>query len=190
MRMLDSLAERPVIAAVRHQPDLPEALVSPVTVVFLLSATVFNLAEAVDRVRQAGKMVLVHFDMVQGIAKDAYGMQFVTQQAHPDGVITTRANLVTEARSHGLLVVQRTFLLDSQSAHTGIDMVKDARPDVLEILPGIIPSEIQEMVRKINIPVIAGGLVKSKAQCYAALRAGAVGVSTSRKELWNADLRR
>lgn len=188
MQMLEALAAQPVIAAVRQKKDLAGALASSVSIVFLLAGDLFTLPEVVGQVKRAGKIVFVHFDMVQGASKDAAGMNFMARSAAPDGIITTRANLVVEAKSCGLLTVQRTFLLDSQSVHTGIDLVKEAKPDILEVLPGVVPSEIQEVVRRIRVPLIAGGLIRSKSQCYAALRAGAVGVSTSTSELWNAAL--
>lgn len=183
-RVIGLLRECPVIAAVRHLRDLPRALGSHVGVVFFLTGTVFNIGDAVARTRQAGKLAFVHFDLLQGLSRDGYGMQYLAQQVGPDGIITTRANLVGEARTLGLIAVQRTFLLDSQSVNTGIELIKEARPDILEVLPGIIPSEVLEIVRRITIPLITGGLVKTKAQCHAALRAGAIGISTSQQDLW------
>jgi len=152
--------------------------------VFFLTGTMFNIGDAVAQTRRAGKLAFIHFDMLQGLSRDSFGMQYVARQVQPDGIITTRANLVGEARVHGLVTIQRTFLLDSQSVSTGIELVKEARPDILEVLPGIIPSEVQEIVRKISIPLITGGLVKTKSQCHAALRAGATGISTSHQDLW------
>ncbi|MHB9144753.1 MAG: glycerol-3-phosphate responsive antiterminator [Symbiobacteriia bacterium] len=183
-QMLAALAENAVIAAVRNERDLAEALAAPVRIIFILASSIFSLPATVETVHRAGKLVLAHVDMVQGISRDGYGVQLVAQNAHPDGVISTKVGLVAEARNRGLLAVQRSFLLDSQSLTTGIELIRDARPDIIEVLPGIIPSEIQELVRKIRVPLIAGGLIRTKAQCHAALRAGAAGVSTSRRELW------
>jgi len=144
----------------------------------------FDIGDAVAQTRRAGKLAFIHLDMLQGLSRDSYGMQYVAQQVHPDGIISTRANLMGGARVHGLITIQRTFLLDSQSVSTGIELVKEARPDILEVLPGIVPSEVQEIVRKITIPLITGGLIKTRAQCHAALRAGATGISTSHQDLW------
>lgn len=182
--MLAALAENAVIAAVRNERDLAEALAAPVRIVFVLTSNIFSLPATVEAVHRAGKLVLAHVDMVQGISRDGYGVQLVAQNACPDGVISTKVGLVAEARNRGLLAVQRSFLLDSQSLTTGIELIREARPDIIEVLPGIVPSEIQELARKIQVPLIAGGLIRTKAQCHAALRAGAVGVSTSRRELW------
>ena len=181
---LKAVEQHPVIAAIRHLRDLPAVLESPVAVVFFLAGTIFNMGSAVAQARQSGKIAFVHVDMLHGLSKDDYGLQYLAETIRPDGIITTRNNLVSAARNYGLLTVQRTFLLDSQSVATGIQLVREAKPDVLEVLPGIIPGEIQEIVRKIKIPLITGGLIKTRAQCRAALRAGASGVSTSRQDLW------
>jgi len=184
-RIIRALEERPVIAAVRHLQDLPPALESPAGIIFFLTGNIFNIPGAVAQAREAGKLVFLHVDMLQGLSRDDYGIRYLTENVGPDGIITTRSSLVAAARSHGLMTIQRTFLLDSQSVATGIQLVREAKPDVLEVLPGIIPSEVQEIVKKIKIPLITGGLVKTKGQCYAAFRAGASGVSTSRQELWD-----
>lgn len=183
-RFLEALEQRPVIAAIRNMRDLPVALQSPVPVVFFLAGTIFNLSDAVAQVRNSGKLAFVHIEMLQGLSKDDVGLQYLASAIRPDGIITTRSSTVAAARERGLLTVQRTFLLDSQSVATGIQLVREGKPDVLEVLPGIIPGELQEIVRKIKIPLITGGLIKTVAQCRAALRAGASGVSTSRQDLW------
>ncbi|MGE5589328.1 MAG: glycerol-3-phosphate responsive antiterminator [Bacillota bacterium] len=183
-RIVQVLEGRPVIAAVRHLPDLAPALESPVGIIFLLTGTIFNMPDAVARARQAGKLTFVHLDLIQGLSRDDYGVRYLADNVAPDGIITTRNSLVASARGRGLLTVQRTFLLDSQSVASGIHLVNESKPDVLEVLPGIIPGEVQQIVRKIRVPLITGGLIRTRAQCSAAMRAGAAGVSTSCQELW------
>ena len=58
------------------------------------------------------------------------------------------------------------------------------RPDFIEILPGIIPTVIQEIVEKSSVPVIAGGLIRSKQDVMQALRAGVTAVSTTASDVW------
>ena len=54
----------------------------------------------------------------------------------------------------------------------------------MEILPGIIPTIIREITEKTDIPLIAGGLIRSKQDVIQALQAGAIAVSTSCQEVW------
>ena len=59
------------------------------------------------------------------------------------------------------------------------------RVEVPEILPGIMPRVITEISTRTRVPVIAGGLLRDKADVMAAMRAGASAVSTSAPELWD-----
>ena len=51
-------------------------------------------------------------------------------------------------------------------------------------MPGVIPKALRPFSRQ-EIPVIAGGLIETKQEVTAALFAGAIAVSTGKKELWN-----
>ena len=56
--------------------------------------------------------------------------------------------------------------------------------DLIEILPGVMPKIISRITGMINIPVIAGGLISDKEDVISALDAGAVAVSTTKREVW------
>ena len=57
------------------------------------------------------------------------------------------------------------------------------KPDFVEILPGILPRIITEISTQTPVPIIAGGLLRDKADVIAAMRAGAAAVSTSAPSL-------
>ena len=67
---------------------------------------------------------------------------------------------------------------------TGIRSIRTIRPDAVEILPGVIPKIIKEIVEETNIPIIAGGLIRDKEDVINGLNAGAIAISTSREEVW------
>ena len=54
-------------------------------------------------------------------------------------------------------------------------------PDVIEILPGDIVQVLHRLSRELPVPLIAGGLLSDKADVLAALGAGALCVSASRR---------
>lgn len=63
--------------------------------------------------------------------------------------------------------------------------VRQARPDVIEMLPGVIaPKIISRLCRALRLPVIAGGLISEKEDIMAALGAGAVSISTTDEKVW------
>lgn len=59
-----------------------------------------------------------------------------------------------------------------------------AEPDYIEMLPGVIPELISEVRERTGIPIINGGLIRTKKHIENALAAGAIAVTTSDKTLW------
>ncbi|NLK34186.1 MAG: glycerol-3-phosphate responsive antiterminator, partial [Gracilibacteraceae bacterium] len=88
------------------------------------------------------------------------------------------------AKNNGIFTIQRLFALDSLSLSSGLESLQATKPEAIEILPGIMPKVIKEIHGQIRIPVIAGGLIRDKEDVIECLNAGAIGVSTSKKELW------
>ena len=54
-----------------------------------------------------------------------------------------------------------------------------------EIMPGILFNEIERIIHINEIDVICGGMVEDKQTVIKLLSSGAMGVSTSKKNLWN-----
>ena len=129
------------------------------------------------------KILFVHIDLAEGIGKDKAGLKFL-KKSGVNGIISTRASIIKIAREIDLKTVQRIFILDSQSIKSAESVIK-SNPDMIEILPGIMPRVISELCSIVNMPIIAGGLIKTKEDVISAVKAGAATVSTSLPELWN-----
>ena len=174
-----------IIPAVKNAADLPTALSLRCKVVFLLSGEILNLGEQVRRIQSAGKMAFVHFDLIEGLGKDAAAVRYVARGLGADGIVSSRANVIKLARAEGMYTVQRLFILDSASVETGCKIIKKAAADALEILPGPILSRVAHKLRPGKGQVlIAGGLLSSREEVEQALSAGAVAVSTSDPRVW------
>lgn len=182
--MLD-LTEYPIIAAVRTGEELLAALSSPCGVIFWLAPNVNTMEEYLAKVKKAQpeKKVFVHIDMAEGIGKDGAGVEYLGKIG-VDGIISTRSNLIRYAKDAGLATVQRFFIVDSHSVEIAFDTVRTSKPDMIEIMPGVLPRQIEAFSDGIGIPLIAGGLIETKNDVIAALSAGASAISTSRRELW------
>nr|WP_297279260.1 glycerol-3-phosphate responsive antiterminator [uncultured Butyricicoccus sp.] len=181
----EALAKHPIIAAVHSKQDAEIAAQSPCMVVFLLGGKLFEVKEMVDRLHEKGKLVFVHLDLAEGIAKDASGVQIVDEIVRPDGVITTKNNLVRVIREHGMLAALRCFIMDGQSYRKAVQVSGNVSPDFVEVMPGILPGNvIAEFCRETGIAVVAGGLVRSAVEANQAFAAGAQGISTSEHALW------
>jgi glycerol uptake operon antiterminator len=157
-----------------------------VGVLFILGQDIFALQDSVARAHAEGRLIFAHMDLIKGVGRDEAGVRFLAKHVGVDGILTTRSNLISPAKREGLIAVQRLFVLDSESLAAGLPTVEKARPDAVEVLPGVIlPAIAQELsARGALPPLIAGGLIRSLAHVEAVLRAGAVAVSTSEPGLW------
>ena len=182
--IIENIRENPIVAGVRRSEDVQCAIDSGVSTIFILNADIFNVKSLVSKIKAAGKNVLVHIDFVEGLGKDQKAMDFIAQHAKPDGILTTKSQNIKYAREIGLFAIQRFFLIDSLSFNTTIRTINSFQPDMIEIMPAVMPDVINRIVTETHMPVIAGGLVSNKRDIINALNAGALGVSTGDRELW------
>ena len=183
--MLERLQDNPIIAAVRSDEGMKAALDSETTTIFLLNSDIFNLKDLVDEVKERGKSAFIHIDFAEGLGSDNKAVDYIAKVIQPDGIISTRGNLIRRAREQGLFAIQRFFLIDSQSYHTTIRQIQAVKPDMIEILPGVMPGVIGRICKEVSMPVIAGGMIDSKQDIIESLKAGAMGVSVGKIDLWN-----
>lgn len=180
--IINALERTPVITAT-DRVGWQSAVLSDAEVLFHLGADIITVGDDIKAAKRNGKFVFIHIDLADGIGKDKTGIEWL-KKLGADGVISTRTQLIRAAHDNGLLAVQRFFMLDSKGMHSVAETIENTRPDLIEIMPGVIPKALKLFSRQ-EIPVIAGGLIETKQEVTAALSAGAVAVSTGRKELWN-----
>lgn len=184
MDLIELLENHPVIAALHNSNDAKDAIESNSKVVFILSGRIIDIEENVRVLKAKGKSVFVHIDLLEGLGKDIYGIEYLKKKIKPHGLVSTRGALIKHAKDMGLVTVQRLFLLDSRAIDSGTGMIKACEPDFVEVMPGIIPRAIEEFKKRVKQPIIAGGMITDKNDVIMAIKAGALAVSTSRKELW------
>lgn len=177
------LEANPVIAAVKDGEAAEAAAASGVGAVFLLGGDILTLPQRVAMLRDAGKKVFLHIDLIEGAGRDAAGVRYISRVMRADGVISTRGNLMKTAAEEGLWGVLRLFMLDSASLSSGMKLLEAAQPAMVELMPGLVGKAIQHF-SKCGFSVIAGGMITTRQEAAAALAAGALAVSTSRRELW------
>ena len=178
---------KPIAAAIRTEKNFSTALRSDVDMIFLLHSNIMTVHQYVKEIHSAGKKAFVHVDFAEVFGKDRYGLEFLAKQG-VDGILTTRTNIVKAAKEYGLITVQRVFIVDSHSLGTSVDSIKISKPDIIEIMPGVVTKKIKEFAEKASMPNIAGGLVETVEEVRAALEAGADVVSTGEAELWSMEL--
>lgn len=173
-----------VLPVLRNMKEFERLLSSDHEYIIYLEIRLSQLKALVQAAKKANKKVILHIDLIQGLKADMYGMEYLVREVKPDGIVSTRSNVIALAKKNNLMTIQRLFLLDSQALDHNIELINKVKPDYIEILPGIIPSVIEEVFQKTGIPVIAGGLIRTEQDIQLAYAGGAVAISTSQAELW------
>ncbi len=185
--MVGELIKKPIAAAIRTERDFSTALRSDVDIVFLLHSNIMTVNQSIKEIHSFEKKAFIHVDFAEGIGKDRSGLEFLAKQG-ADGVLTTRTGIVKMAKDLGITTVQRFFLVDSHSMGTSLESINISKPDIIELMPGVVAKKIREFGEKTNLPIIAGGLIETEEEVRAALAAGADIVSTGEVGLWNIKL--
>lgn len=173
-----------VLPAARNIKQFEQLLKTDFHYIVLLEVHISHLKTLKNEATKKGKKLIIHADLIQGLKTDNYAADFLCNEIKPDGIISTRANMIQKAKTRGILAIQRMFLLDTIALEKSYSLIELAEPDYIEMLPGVIPELIQEVYERTGIPIINGGLIRTKAHIDNAIEAGAIAVTTSDKELW------
>ena len=182
--MVEDIVKKKIAAAIRTEDDFSTALKSNVDVVFLLHSNIMTIGKRIEEIHNENKRVFIHLDFAEGVGKDKAGIDFLAKQ-NADGILTTRTNIVRLAKEANLITVQRFFLVDSHSLNTSVESIRISKPDIIELMPGIVTKKIKEFSQIVDMPIIAGGIIETEEEVIAALNSGADLVSTGEKSLWN-----
>lgn len=183
MRLYRALQANPIIAAVRDEEGLERCLQEDVQTVFVLFGDICSIGGIVGRIKAAGKIALVHTDLVTGLAGREVAVDFLHSTTQADGIISTRANMLQRAKELGMMTIFRVFVIDSMALDSLLNM-KNFRPDAIDILPGLMPSIIRKVRLATGIPVLTGGLITEKQEVLQALDAGAMAISSTDPAVW------
>ncbi len=176
------------IASVKEPKALEKALEAEVSAVVLSTGNIGIIKRYVDLYRSHRTPVFLHLERIGGISHDKEGIAFLAHYVKPDGIVTTRNSVIKLAKLQGLLTIQRLFLVDSDSIKSGLQSVQETQPDAIEIMPALLPEFIALYREQVDIPIIAGGLIRERTQMIQALQYGAVAVSMGNHQLWKENL--
>jgi len=183
--LLEVIADSPVIAAVKDEEGLEKSLRTDCRIIFILYGNICSLTTIVEKIKNRDKLAIVHADLVQGLSAKTEAIDYIKNNTKADGILSTKGNLVKHAVDIRLIGILRNFIIDSMAMENVNKQVELAHPDMIEIMPGIMPEIIEKLKNEIKLPLIAGGLISDKKDVIAALSAGADAVSTTKEELWN-----
>jgi glycerol uptake operon antiterminator len=184
---LDAIEVNPIIAAVKDEQGFANCLRrEELTVIFILYGDIRSIGNIVERIHQAGKIAMVHIDLVTGLSSKEVSVDYICEDVHADGIISTKASMINRAKKLGMYTVLRFFLIDSMAIKNieNLGNQHEQLPDVVEVLPGLMPKILKKICKTSRVPVIAGGLISDKEDVMGALGAGAAAVSTTNQEVW------
>ena len=178
------LREERVIPALKSMQEIDKILDTRKRLYFVLFGDILTLPDFVSKLKNAGKTVMVHIDLIDGLHSQEIAVDFIAKKTLADGILSTKANLIKYAKTQRLLTIQRFFVLDSMALVNIKKQFPLEYADAVEIMPGLMPKIIRQITGLTNKPIIAGGLITDSQDVESVLSAGAAAVSTSKLELF------
>jgi glycerol-3-phosphate responsive antiterminator len=180
----EALEDSPIIAAIKDDDGLKRCKESDSRVVFILYGDICSVSDIVAEVKAAGKIAMVHLDLITGLAPKEIAVDFIKKFTQADGIITTKPALIKRAGELSLYTILRLFVIDSMAYENIERQLKNTHPDLIEILPALMPKVVSRICKLSNTPVIAGGLVSDKEDVMELLDAGVISVSSTNPAVW------
>lgn len=180
----DALESSPIIVAIKDDEGLKNCKDSDSQVVFILYGDICSIADIIAQVKAYGKIAMVHLDLIGGLSPKEIAVDFIHKYTQADGIITTKPALIKRARELSLYTILRVFVIDSMAYENIERQLKNVHPDLIEILPALMPKVVARICKMSGVPVIAGGLVSDKEDILDLLEAGVISVSSTNPSIW------
>ena len=185
----EAIEDSPIIAAIKDDEGLKKCLTSESRVIFILYIFILygdicNIPDIVETVKSSGKIAMVHIDLIAGLSSKEIAVDFIQKYTKADGIITTKPALIKRAKELGLYTILRLFVIDSMAYSNIEHQLRTAKPDLIEVLPALMPKVLAKVCKLSTVPVIAGGLVSDKEDVMALLQAGVVSISSTNEKIW------
>lgn len=173
-----------ILPAAKSMKQFEQILSSSYEYGVFLDTHIAQLKNIYKMANQHQKKMFLHADLVHGLKNDEYAAEYLCQEIKPHGIISTRGNMILKAKQKGVIAIQRVFMLDTIALEKSYALLQKTQPDYIEVLPGVVPHMIKEVIERANIPVFAGGLIRTADDVEQALAAGATAVTTSNDHLF------
>jgi len=174
-----------IIPAISDHKKLKKFLESELTYGILMNFQLAQLDELVKQMKDHQKKVLIHSELIKGLASDEYGAIYLIQSLKVDGIISSKPKVIEVCHKRAILGIYRFFIKDTISLEQSLDIGIRLKPAFVEILPSSCLDLVADIKAKLHCEVLLGGLIRNKEQINACFEAGACAVTTSTVELWN-----
>ena len=174
-----------IIPAISDHKRLNKFLNSNLKYGILMGFQLAQLAELVKKMKQHHKKILIHSELIKGLASDEYGAIYLIQSLKVDGIISSKPRVIETCRKRSVIGVYRFFIKDSLSLEQSLDIGKRLKPSCVEILPSSSYELVEDIKNELHCNVLLGGLIKTREQVELCFKHGATAVTTSNPELWD-----
>lgn len=169
-----------------HSPELLKLVLTKTSLpcIMLKMGDINTLPKVVKIIHQYGRKVMVHQDSVKGLGKDKTSISFLSSLG-ADAVITMKPQCVRWIKDEGMFSTLGLFLIDTSAMATGIQSINESKPDAGLVMPMTIPRNIyKELLSKIRVPLLAGGLGMDDDLVSESLENGARAVAVTKAAIW------
>ena len=137
----EAVVDNPIIAAVKNMEDVTECCKhDDIRVIFILFGDVCSIDRIVKRVKGAGKVAMVHVDLISGLSPKEISVEYLKEHTEADGIISTKPSLIKKAKELG-----HTVLLDPVGAGASTLRTKTALSLLEEIPFDVVRGNISEI---------------------------------------------
>lgn len=178
------LINQHIIPAINTHKKFEKFLKSKLEYGVLMNFQLAQLEPLVYEMKRHSKKVLIHAELIKGLASDEFGAIYLIQSLKVDGIVSSKPKVIEVCKKRGVTAIFRFFLKDAMSLEQSIDLARKTNPDYLEILPGTALDVIDLIRPLIQQPLIFGGLITKESQIRACIERGAVAITTSDDSLW------
>ncbi|KKI64041.1 glycerol uptake operon antiterminator [Staphylococcus cohnii] len=173
-----------ILPAVRSMKDLEKLTMTDYKECVMLDAHIGHVKSIMGLLNKNNIETYMHIDLIKGMSHDEFACEYIIQNYHPKGIVSTKTKVINKAKSLNTTTVFRVFVLDSHALSRSIELIKRVEPDFVEVLPGVATKAIRIINEETNTAVIAGGLINSKEEVDIAVSNGAKYITTSDRSLW------
>ncbi len=173
-----------VIPAISSHQSMKTFIKSDLTYGLIMGFQLAQLDNVVRTLKQNGKKVLVHLELIKGLSNDDFGAIYLIQELRVDGIITTKPRVIELCKKRNVFGIMRFFLKDKLSLDQSITLVNATKPHLIEVLPAM-PHKLHLLKPHINIPMLVGGLIESEEEVRQCVESGAFAITTSKESLWH-----
>ncbi|MDW5471808.1 glycerol-3-phosphate responsive antiterminator [Staphylococcus equorum] len=173
-----------ILPAIRSMKDLEKLIQTDYKECVLLDTHIGHIKSIMELMKKNNIEVYMHIDLIRGMSHDEFACEFIIQNYHPKGIVSTKTKVINKAKALNTTTVFRVFILDSHALTRSIELIKRVEPDFVEVLPGIAIKAIKIINEETNTSVIAGGLINDVEEVDVAVENGAKYITTSDRDLW------